>query len=256
MSEEIRFDPIRLAQKNMRAPEIRRFYALSDVCEVEGGWALRLDGRVARTPAKARLIAPRRAITEGIAEEWAGQGEVILPATMPLTRLANSAIDGVARQLDATRAEIARYAGADLMYYRADQPEALAARQAAVFDPVLAWATQAFGARFVLSAGLTHVAQPEHTLAAARAAVEGFADPFAVAALHGLASLSGSLWLALAVARGAIEAEAAWRAARVDEDFQIEKWGEDEEATARRAARWKEFAAAARVARVINGFAA
>jgi chaperone required for assembly of F1-ATPase len=238
---------MRLAQEKMRAPEIRRFYARADIGEVEGGWALLLDGRAARTPAKSRLIAPRRKIAEAIAEEWAGQGEVIRPAAMPLTRLANSAIDGVARTLGETRAEIARYAGSDLLCYRADAPETLAARQAAAFDPVLAWAESALEARFVLGAGVMHVAQPERTLAAARAAVERYSEPFAVAALHGLTSLSGSLLLALAVARGVLDADAAWRAAHVDEDFQIEAWGEDDEAMARRAARGTEFAAAASV---------
>jgi chaperone required for assembly of F1-ATPase len=252
MSEEPYRDPIRLSQENMRVPEVKRFYKAVDVAEHEGGWALRLDGRFARTPGKARMTAPARAIAEGIAAEWQAQGEILRPAAMPLTRLANSAIDGVAKTLDATREEIANYAGSDLLCYRADDPPELAARQAAHFDPVLTWADEAIGARFVVGVGVMHVAQSAAALAATRKAVFAYDDPFAVAALHGLTSLSGSATLALAIARGVIEAGAGWRTAHVDEDFQIEKWGEDDEAMRRRAARWEEFAAAAKVVEALR----
>jgi chaperone required for assembly of F1-ATPase len=247
MSETSWDQAVRLAQVGLRAREIKRFYESTTVGEVDGGFALLLDGRGARTPAKNRLVAPSRAIAEWIAAEWAEQGAVINPAAMPVTRLANSALDGVARKLPETRADIARYAGADLVCYRAAAPEALAALQAEAFDPVLAWAEEALGARFILGAGVMHVAQPEPALAAVRNAVDAFQSPFAVAALHGLTSLSGSVLLALAVARGALGAPDAWRAAHVDEDFQIRQWGDDAEAMARRAARWAEFEAAARV---------
>jgi chaperone required for assembly of F1-ATPase len=238
---------VRLTQAAMRAPEIKRFYEAAAVGEVDGGYALLLDGRGARTPAKNKLVAPTRAIAEAIAGEWAGQGAVVDPTSMPLTRLANSAIDGVARTLAETRADIARYAGADLICYRAEAPEALVEMQAEAFDPVLVWARDALGAWFILGAGVMHVTQPEPALAAVRAAVDAYQSPFAVAALHGLTSLSGSVLLALAVARGAWSAEDAWRAAHVDEDFQILQWGEDDDAMARRAARWAEFDAAARM---------
>jgi len=247
MSESPWEQAVRLTQVAMRAPEIKRFYGSATVGEVEGGWALLLDGRGARTPAKNRLVAPSPAIAGLMAAEWVGQGALVDPTSMPVTRLANSAIDGVANAMAETRADIARYGGADLLCYRAAEPEALVARQAAAFDPVLAWAEEALGARFILSAGVTHVRQPARALAAVRRAVDAYESPFAVAALHGLTSLSGSVLLALAVARGAFGAEDAWRAAHVDEDFQIRKWGEDDEAMARRAARWAEFAAAARV---------
>ena len=238
---------VRLTQAAMRTPQIKRFYEAAAVGEVDSGYALMLDGRGARTPAKNRLVAPTRAIAEAIAAEWAGQGAVVDPTSMPMTRLANSAIDGVASTLAETRADIARYAGADLICYRAEAPEALVAMQAEAFDPVLVWAEDALGARLILGAGVMHVTQPEPALAAVLAAVEAYQSPFAVAALHGLTSLSGSVLLALAVARGAWSAEEAWRAAHVDEDFQILQWGEDDEAMARRAARWTEFEAAARV---------
>jgi chaperone required for assembly of F1-ATPase len=168
-----------------------------------------------------------------------------------MTRLANSALDGVAKTLAETRADIVSYASADLLCYRAEAPEALVAMQAEAFDPVLAWAEDTLGARFILGAGVMHVAQPERASAAVRAAVEAYESPFAVAALHGLTSLSGSVLLAMAVARGVRSAWDAWRAAHVDEDFQIRQWGEDDEAMRRRAARWVEFEAAARVVRAV-----
>jgi len=251
MSESPWDQAVRLTQVAMRAPQIKRFYRTAAIGEVEGGYALLLDGRGARTPAKNKLVAPTRAIAEAIAAEWAGQGAVVDPTSMPVTRLANSALDGVAKTLAETRADIVSYAGADLLCYRAETPEALVAMQAAAFDPVLAWAEEALGVRFILSAGVMHVAQPERATAAVRAAVEAYESPFAVAALHGLTSLSGSVLLALAVARGAWSAGDAWRLAHVDEDFQIRRWGEDDEAMARRAARWVEFEAAARVARAV-----
>ena len=245
MSEPSWNEAIKQAQVNMRPPVLRRFYKSAQASEAEGGFALLLDGRPTRTPAKARLIVPTRALAEAMAQEWAAQVETIAPATMPLTRLANSALDGVARTMAATVAEIAGFAGADLVCYRALEPEALAARQAAAFDPVLAFAQAALGARFRLAGGILHVSQPEASLEAVRASVETYGDPFALTALHGLTSLSGSVLMALAVARDAMTVEAAWAAAHVDDDFQIEKWGADEEAMARRAARAREFAAAA-----------
>jgi chaperone required for assembly of F1-ATPase len=251
MSESPWDQAVRLTQVAMRNPEIKRFYTEATVGDVDGGWALLLDGRGARTPAKNKLVSPTRTIAEAIAAEWAGQGSVVNPTSMPLTRLANSALDGVAKTLAETRADIAGYAGADLLCYRAEAPEALVAMQSQAFDPVLAWAEEALGARFILSASVVHVPQPEPALAAVRTAVEAYESPFAVAALYGLTSLSGSVLLALAVARGARSAEHAWRAAHVDEDFQIRRWGEDEEAMQRRALRWVEFEAAARVMRAL-----
>jgi len=246
MREEPR-DPMRLAQANMRPAAIKRFFAKASVGEAEGGgFALLLDGRRARTPAKKPLILPTRALAELVAAEWAGQGETVDPAAMPLTRLANSALDGVAAALCATRGEIASYAGADLLCYRAEAPEALVAAEAEAFDPVLDWAGQALGAKFLIGAGVVHVRQSEGALQAVRVALEAFDDPFTLAALHVMTSLTGSVVLALAVARGRLSAEDGWRIAHTGEDFQIAQWGEDEEATARRAVRWRDFEAAAR----------
>ena len=245
-------DAVKRSQALMKAPEIKRFYAKAEVGEADGGFALRLDGRIARTPAKAKLIAPARALAEAIAAEWRAQGETIQPAAMPLTRLANTALDGVAMAMPETVAEISGYAGTDLVCYRALEPEALAARQAAAFDPVLAFAEAAFGARFALAGGILHVPQPEASLKAVRAAVEALAEPFALTALHALTSLSGSALIALMVAHDAATAEAAWQAAHVDEDFQIEAWGADDEAMRRREARFRDFAAAAFAIRALR----
>jgi len=246
MSEE-RANPMRAAQANMRPALPKRFYKKADVAAREGGFALELDGRAARTPAKNPLVLPTRPLAELLAAEWDAQVETIDPATMPATRLANSAIDGVKVKMAEVRAEIAAYAGADLLCYRAGEPESLAEAQSAAWDSVLAWARDEFGARFVLSEGVRHVAQPEPTLQAIRAALERIDDPFALAALHVMTTLTGSALLALAVGRGRLAAEEAWRAAHVDEDFQISRWGEDAEAAARRAARWREMQAAAQV---------
>ncbi len=187
-----------------------------------------------------------------VAREWERQGETLDPADMPVTRLLNSAIDGVAKAMDETRAEIVRYAGSDLLCYRAEGPEALAERQRAACDPVLAWAAETLGARFIIAAGVMHIAQPEDSLEAFRKAVEPFDDPVALAALSVVTTLTGSAVLALAVARGRLAADDAWRIAHVDEDFQIERWGADEEAMARRRARWREMAAAAGVLAAIR----
>ena len=207
-----RIDPVRAAQANMRQPTIKRFYKEAQVREAEGGgFALTLDGRPARTPGQepARRREPRRS-WRLVAEEWARQGETLDPADMPVTRLLNSAIDGVARTMDETRAEIARYAGSDLLCYRAEGPETLAERQRLAFDPVLDWAAEALGARFNLAAGVVHVAQPPEAIAAVRAALDAVDDPAALAALSVITTLTGSALLALAVRAALLSADEAW----------------------------------------------
>ncbi|HEY1452618.1 MAG TPA: ATP12 family protein [Roseiarcus sp.] len=252
MSEAPR-DPMRAAQANMRQPVVKRFYGAVDVREAAGGLhALTLDARGARTPGRNPLAAKSRALMLEVAAEWDRQRETIEPADMPLTRLVNSAIDGVSRTMAETRADITRYAGSDLLCYRAEEPEELAERQRLAFDPILAWALETLGARFRLGAGVMHVEQPPESIAAIRSAIEDFEDPVALAALSAMTTLSGSALLALAVARGQLPPEQAWRAAHVDEDFEIERWGADAEASARRAARWREFEAAALAARLLR----
>ena len=246
-------NPMRAAQTNMRPPLPKRFYKSAGVAARDGGFALELDGRPARTPAKNPLVLPTRALAELIAAEWDAQTETIDPGAMPATRLANSAIDGVKPKMRAVRDEIASYAGADLLCYRAGEPDALIIAQAASWDPVLDWAHDELGARFILSEGVRHVEQPEPTLRAISAALEAIDDPFALAALHVMTTLMGSALLALAVAKARLAAEEAWRAAHIDEDFQIGRWGEDAEAAARREARWRDMAAAAEVFAAARG---
>jgi chaperone required for assembly of F1-ATPase len=239
-------DPMRAAQANMRQPVVKRFYGGVDVREAQGGLhALTLDGRGARTPGRNPLAAKSRGLMLKVAAEWDRQRETIEPADMPLTRLVNSAIDGVSRTMAETRADITRYAGSDLLCYRGEEPEALAARQAQAFDPVLRWAADSLGARLNVTTSVMHVAQPPMALAAIGAEIEAYDDPVALAALSVMTTLTGSALLALAVGRGFLSAEAAWQAAHADEDFQAERWGEDVEALARRKARWREFEAAA-----------
>jgi chaperone required for assembly of F1-ATPase len=249
MSETPR-DPMRAAQANMRAAVIKRFYRNVDLREgADGQHALTLDGRNARTPGRRPLAAKSRELMLKVAAEWERQRETIEPADMPLTRLLNSAVDGVAFTMAETRAEILKYAGSDLLCYRAEEPEALAERQRLAFYPILAWAAETLGARFNLAAGIMHVEQPAQAIEAIRSAIEDIDDPVTLAALGAMTTLSGSALLALAVARGWLSPEEAWRAAHVDEDFEIERWGADAEAGARREARWREFEAAALAAR-------
>ncbi len=188
---------------------------------------------------------PTRALAEAVAEEWRAQGERIDPAAMPLTKLANSAIDGVARREEAVIDDILAHAGADLLCYRASGPHGLVEAQRKKWDPVLAWAKSTLGAPLVLAEGIVHVAQPQAALDRLRDALVG-RDAFALAALHVMTALSGSALLALAVADARMTPEEAWEAAHVDEDWQIGQWGEDAEAKARRTARRRDFAAAAR----------
>jgi chaperone required for assembly of F1-ATPase len=247
MSEALR-DPMRAAQAHMRPTPVKRFYRTVEVREAAGGLhALTLDGRGARTPGRNPLAAMSRTLMLKVAAEWERQRETIEPADMPLTRLLNSAIDGVARTMTETRAEVLKYAGSDLLCYRAAEPEALAERQARAFDPVLRWAAETLGARLRLGAGVMHVSQPAEALAAIGAALDAYDDPVVFAALSAMTNLTGSTLLTLAVARGFLSPEAAWRAAHIDEDFQTEAWGVDAEAMARREARWREFEAAATV---------
>jgi chaperone required for assembly of F1-ATPase len=226
----------------------RRFYKSVMVAGRESPPTFRilLDGKPARTPAKAELAVPTHALGEAIAAEWSAQGDHIDAATMPQTRLANTAIDGVTSQLAQVRADITAFAASDLVCYRADGPEPLVEQQCQRWDPVLAWARDALGARFAVATGLMPVGQPEDAIAAVAVALENL-DHFHLTALHVMTTLTGSALLALAHARGALAAEAAWAAAHVDEDWQISRWGEDAEAAARRAHRWAEMQAASRL---------
>jgi chaperone required for assembly of F1-ATPase len=223
----------------------KRFYKEVATKDGGGGTALLLDGKPVRTPGKAALVLPSRALAEAVAEEWRAQGERIDPSTMPLTRLANSAIDGVTGRAQAVIDDILAFAGSDLLCYRAEGPRGLAEAQGKHWDPVLAWAREGLGAPLVLSQGVVHVAQPQASLDRIKDRLAG-RDAFSLAAMHVMTSLTGSALLALGVALGRLTPEEAWAAAHVDEDFQISQWGEDAEAAARRKNRWRDFEAAAR----------
>ena len=228
----------------------KRFYALASVAERDGGFALLLDGRPARTPAKRGLALSSEAAAEAVAAEWNAQVAVIDPALMPLTRISNSAIDGVAEQMTAVADEVKTYLGSDLLAYRAPDPAPLVAAEAQAWDPVLDWVRDAFGARFILAEGVTFVGQPPATLARLGGVVDalvgqGPAAPFRLAALNVMTTLTGSALLALAVMHGRLSPEAAWAAAHVDEIYQESQWGSDAEALDRRERRWADMKAAA-----------
>ncbi|WP_108683453.1 ATP12 family chaperone protein [Methyloceanibacter sp. wino2] len=224
----------------------KRFYKEVTVSDEGGQAAILLDGRPVRTPGKAPLTVPNAALAEAIADEWRAQGDRIDPHTMPLTKLVNSAIDGVVGQEAAVVDDIVAHAGSDLLCYRASGPEGLLALQAEAWDPVLAWASGALGAPMSLAEGVMHIPQPEASLAALRAEIEAL-DALKLAALHVMTTLTGSALLPLAVARGELSPEAAWDAAHVDEDWQISQWGEDAEARQRRKNRKADFEAAAKL---------
>ena len=240
-------DPMESARRGARPQLRKRFYGHAHVAEAgEGGDAeILLDGKHVKTPARRVLTAPTRALAEAIAAEWDAQKDVIDPAHMPLTRLANAAIDAVADAPIPVAEEIAEYLGTDLLCYRADAPVGLVEMQALAWDPVLAWAREQFGARFVLAQGVVHVPQPREAIAAVCAAIPG--EPWRLAAVSSITTLTGSALLALALAHDALDAEAAWAAAHVDEDWQMSQWGKDDLALERRAFREAEFRAAVTV---------
>ena len=236
-------DPMVAARRLARQELPRRFYAAAAITRHEQGFAVTLDGKLARTPGRNLLAVPERAVAEALAVEWQAQGEYIDPATMPLTRIVNSALDRVSREMEPVRAEIVKYAASDLVCYRGQGPQSLVAAQEAAWSPVLGWAREALGARFVLTQGIIAVNQPAESLTAVAAALADL-DPLRLAAVHVVTTLTGSALIALAVLRWAFTPEAAWAAAHVDEDWQMKQWGRDEMALQRRAARWREMQAA------------
>jgi chaperone required for assembly of F1-ATPase len=215
----------------MTAWAAKRFWtdAIPEPCD--GGFTVRLDTRLVRTPLKTPLVLPTKAMADAIAAEWQAQTGKIDPATMPCTRAANSAIDKVAPQFDEVVEMLAAYGGTDLLCYRATGPDALIARQATAWNPLLDWAATALGAPLNTTAGVMHIPQPDSSLAALQAQVARL-TAFQLAAFHDLVAISGSLLLALAVIHGRLSADEAWTLSRIDEDWQAELWGEDEDATA------------------------
>lgn len=232
----------------------KRFYVEVAVAEAEeGGFTVLLDGRSLRTPLRRRPSVPTRALAASLAAEWTAQGERIDPATMPLTRLVNTVVDGVADDPASVKADLAGYIETDMLFYRAGYPERLVARQGEMWDPIVGWAEQLLSVRFLLAEGVMHVAQAPAAGEAFKARLAALADPFAVAALHQMTTLTGSAILALAVAEGRLSVEEAWAAAHVDEDWNIGLWGSDAEAEARRAARLADMRVAAGMLAAVTG---
>ena len=221
---------------------MKRFYRSAAVGE---GGRILLDGRPVKTPSRADLALPNRVLAEAVAEEWNAQDKRIDPRSMPLTGLSNAAIDRVAPDKAGFARGLAAYGESDLLYYRAEGPAPLVARQAEIWDPILGWARARYGVAFELAAGIIHRPQPPRTVERLARAVAA-RDPFALAGLSPLVTVSGSLLVALALAEGAIGLDAAWAAASLDEQWQAEHWGEDDEAAAALAGRRADFAAAAR----------
>lgn len=238
-------EPAKVPGREPPAPLPKRFYKDVTVAPAADGFAILLDGKPVRTPRKLPLRVPTRALADAIAAEWAAQKERVDPASMPLSKLAITAVDGVASHMADVAAEIVKFAGSDLLCYRAEAPEALRVLQAAAWDPMLRWAEDELGVHLATAKGVMPVTQRQESLTRVAAAVAPF-DAMALTSLHVLTTLTGSAILALAHAAGRISAEAAWAAAHVDEDWQVSQWGVDVEAAERRARRWAEMQAASR----------
>lgn len=243
-------DPMEAARRSVKPTLRKRFYEQAGVAPTGDSFEVTLDGKPVRTPARHPLAAPTRELAQAIADEWQAQKDVIDPAAMPLTRLANSIIDGVAASPDPVRDEVAKFLGSDLLFYRADGPEKLTERQAQAWDPIVEWAARELGARFILVEGVVFAAQPEEAVAAAAKAIP--TDPWRLGAVNSATTLTGSALLALALAQGAVSPEQAWAAAHVDEDWQMEQWGRDSLAMERRAHREAEMAAAAKILQLLK----
>jgi chaperone required for assembly of F1-ATPase len=226
---------------------VKRFWREVQVAKLDDGRVtVALDGKPIRTPARRVLSLPNRALGEAIAEEWSAQRDEVVPATMPLTRLVSTAIDRVSEARASVVAEIAGYGDCDLLCYRASSPPELVARQAEVWQPLLDWAQLRFEGALRVTNGLGPLSQPPASLAAIRAAVGDY-DAWMLTGLHVATTVTGSVIVGLALAEGHLDADAAWAAGQLDETFQIERWGEDAEATIRRAAQRSEIADAARL---------
>jgi chaperone required for assembly of F1-ATPase len=243
-------------------PLPKRFYKEVGLGATLGGFAVLLDGRPIKTPAKDDLVLPREALATAVAQEWAVQGTFVDPATMPLLKLCNTAIDRVQGREAEIVDELTGYAGTDLVCYRADRPQSLVAAQAAAWDPVLGWAKEHLNAPFVTATGLMHKQQSPVSIDQVRAALTEL-DAFALCALHNMTTLTGSILLSLAhvkswrgadrASKAAWDLDTIWTAAHVDEDYQIATWGADEGATRRRANRWREMQAAGRLLVLAGG---
>lgn len=222
----------------------KRFWKTVTIQPEDGGFAVLLDARRLRTPAKAPLILPSGALADLVAAEWAAQGETVNPEVMPATRAANAAIDKVTGQFSEVAALLAAYGETDLLCYRAEGPTELVAEQARAWDPLLDWSARRYGLRWAVTKGVMPASQPPETLVALAAQVARF-TPFQLTAFHDLVAMSGSLVIALAVTEGHGAPDDLWAASRIDEDWQARQWGSDDEAQALAARRRAAFRQAA-----------
>lgn len=243
-------DPQESARRSMRTKLRARFYKDAAVSEAEGGFHVLLDGRAVRTPARRPLAAPTHVLAEAISVEWRAQQDAVDPATMPLTRLANSIIDGVAAQPQPVREEIEKYLGTDLLFYRAENPEGLLASQAKHWDPLIEWARDQHGARFVMAQGVTYAQQPAEAMAAMAKIIPS--DPWPLGAVNVITTLTGSALVALALAAGKVTVDEAWAIAHVDEEWNMKTWGRDEMVLQRLNYRRLDMDAAAEVLRLAH----
>ncbi len=243
-TEDERFE--RLSRDRIVRPMPKRFYKTVSVTQRQG---IALDGRGVKTPLKAPLVLPNSALAAAVAGEWEAQGEFINPHAMPLTKLANTAIDRATAEKTKIAAEILEFAGSDMVCYRAEAPQGLVIRQTKHWDPVVAWAESELDARFATVSALTHIRQSDAALAAIEKHVLAL-DSFTFTAVHNLTTLIGSALLAIMLAADGVSVEKAWAAANVDEDWQIETWGQDDEAMGRRAGRYAEFSCCVKFVRL------
>ncbi|EAU42580.1 hypothetical protein FP2506_07061 [Fulvimarina pelagi HTCC2506] len=214
----------------MRRDLPKRFYEEAALGSAETGYQVLLDGRPVKTPAKKALVLPNDEISNAIRDEWAAQGERIDPGTMPATRLANTVVDAVALDPKPVLAEVPRYAETDLLFYRAGHPDSLVERQRERWDPIVVWASELLEVRFVLTEGVMHVEQSAESLKAFAKRVSPIHDPWVIAGLQQATSISGSGLIALALFERRLGVDEAWALSRLDEDWNAERWGEDEEA--------------------------
>lgn len=229
---------------------MKRFWTAAEAVAADhGGWGVALDGKPLVTPARAALVLPSRALAEAIAGEWRAVGREVRPADLPLTGLANAAIDRAGPEL---AAQLAAYAASDVLCYRADAPPDLVAQQAAAWDPPLAWAAARFDVGFTLATGVMPAAQPPATLARLREAVAALGR-FHLAGLHPVVTISGSLLLGLALLEGAMDAQGVWRAGALDELWQAQQWGDDALAQAAREAQRGSLLAGAHFLALLDG---
>jgi len=245
-------DPMKAAAQNMKTQLPKRFYKRAEATETKEGFVIHLDGRPVRTPARSLLLVPSRRAGELLAKEWQAQKQYIDPMSMPVTRLVNTALDGVARDMQVVKEDITRFAGSDLLCYRADGPQLLIEAQQLHWDPLVDWAHTSLNARFLLAEGVMHITQPPESIAAIGTHLGAVDKPIVLAALHSITSLCGSAIIAMAVFKQEIAPENAWVAAHVDEDWQVSQWGEDSEAQALRAARKKDFDAAVMLLKALD----